>query len=158
MIRWHSTGPHLDGFTYVPLWEAVFGAFLMLVAVALPLLFLRYNGIQAKQYPEWLFLIAFLLFFFWMGHTLAFQWFEARLTEGKIRIYHNLRGPDLSLLRPLAEWNDLKLGQAKGQDGREFTTLLFVASDGPVEIYRSIDAAEVQTIRESLEALRRNLP
>lgn len=154
MIRWQSSGTQLDGFIYFPLMEAVFGVFLMITAVAMPVLFLKYNGIQMKQYPEWLFVLGFLLFFFWMGHTLAFQWFEARIATGKIKIKHNLRGPDLALERTLSEWTDLRMGNARDDSGREFTTLLFVAGDGVVEIYRSIDAAEVKTIKESLGTLR----
>ncbi|MFZ2960031.1 MAG: hypothetical protein WA705_24380 [Candidatus Ozemobacteraceae bacterium] len=158
MLRWNTSGSRLESFLYLPIWEVIFGILLMLVAVLLPVLFLTFNGIQVKQYPEWLFCLGFLGFFLYLGHTLAFQWFEGKLSNGNITIHHNLRGPDFHLERPTSEWGGLKKGELRDESGKFHTTLFFLAKDGTTEIYRSVSAHEVNSLLNALETLRKSIP
>jgi len=157
LLRWSATQARLDGFIYLPLIEASFGIFLILTAIAVPLLFLKYNGVQIGQYPEWLFCLGFLLFFLWMGKTLAYQYFDVKITDNKLRIVHNLRGPDMNFERPVKEWIETRLADAKDQEGKTYKTIVIYTTDGGTEVYRTVNNSEAETILNAFEELRKNI-
>ncbi|MBF0499685.1 MAG: hypothetical protein HQM09_06110 [Candidatus Riflebacteria bacterium] len=157
MLHWNSRGTRLESFLFLPLLEVIFGIVLMLTSMALPILFVVFNGIHVQQYPEWIFCIGFLLFFLYMGYTLAFQWFEGKLIEGRISIRHNLRGPDFLLERPVSECEGLRNGKIRDEKGVEHTTLSFLARDGVTEIYRGVNPKEVESLQKALETLLKSV-
>ncbi len=137
--------------------EVGFGIFLMVAALSVPILFLRFNGVNSQQYPEWIFCLGFLLFFLWMGSTLAFQSFEAKIKDNLLQINHNLRGPDLSYTRQLGELSEIKTGDASDETGKTYKTLLIQATDGATEVYRSVSPDEVLELKSALEVLRKSM-
>ena len=154
MVRWLGNAPRLEGFTYYPLLEVSFGAFLLVVCWIPLILHLKFNGVSPKNYPEWIFAIGFLVFFLWMGKTLMFQSFRARLHQGVLRVSQNLREPEEHFERPLAEVVEWRIGSARDERmDKNFKTLSVVTKDEVREIYRSVNSAEIQTIVESLKAL-----
>jgi hypothetical protein len=158
MIRWIGASPRLEGFFYYPVWEIAVGVFLMVSAIGLPALFLTFNGVQTKQYGEWIFCLVFFLFFGWMGKTLTFQSLTARFAGDRITIHHNLRDPELSWEAPLQQWTELKTAEAVDEQGRQMKTLLVLTADSAHEIYRSINPVEVDAIRQALEVMLKNKP
>lgn len=156
MIRWVSSQSRLTGFTFYPAWEICFGLFLVMSAVALPVLFFKYNGFQAKQYPEWLFCLGFVVFFGWMGKALIFQVFLARIEADRVVIEHNLREPAVRIDRPLADWRDTLARETRGDKGESFHLLVLAVGTEAVELYRSINQAEVEDLQKALQTLHRS--
>lgn len=144
-----------EGFTYVPAWEIAVGWFLMCVAVLLPLLYFRMNSATDRTTPEWAFCVAFMVFFLLLGRSLAFQSFRAVVSDNAaIHISQDMRMPATDLSRKLPDWRGTKTGTIAGENGREYIAVYFVGSDGPHELYRTVNAAEAGDICNALEELR----
>jgi hypothetical protein len=156
VIRWTSSQARLAGFTFYPVLEIAFGLFLVMSALAVPLLFLRFNGLQGKQWPELLFCLGFLLFFGWMGKTLIFQAFLVRVEGGNLVVEHNLRDPAVSCTRPLGEWEETTIREATDGKGDRYYLLVLVAKGQAIELYRSINSAEIVALHEALVTLQQN--
>ena len=118
MIRWSTSLGNGLGFDYYPFWEIAVGWFLMVCSVTVPVLFVRFNGLQVKQYPEWFFCLGFLFFFLWMGKTLAFQSFRVRATHDDFRISHNLRSHGFSYQTKTTAWKGTQLGEIRDEQGK----------------------------------------
>ncbi len=144
-----------EGFTYVPAWEIAVGWFLMGVAVLLPLLYFRMNPASERTMPEWIFCLVFMAFFLMLGRSLAFQSFRAAVAGGAaIHISQDMRSPETNLTRKLQDWHGTRTGAVAGENGKEYIAVYFVGSDGPHEVYRSVNAAEAGEICDALEELR----
>lgn len=144
-----------EGFTYVPAWEIAVGWFLMGVAVLLPLLYVRMNPATERTTPEWAFCLVFMAFFLLLGRSLAFQSFRAAVSDGAaIHISQDMRTPATDLSRKLQDWRGTRTGAIPGENGKEYIAVYFVGSDGPHEVYRSVNAAEAGEICNALEELR----
>jgi len=156
LIRWVSSQSRLVGFNYHPVWEIVFGLFLVMSAVAIPVLFFRFNGFQLKQYPEWLFCLGFFAFFSWMGRALIFQAFLARIEGDRVVIEHNLRDPPVSISRALGEWTNTLVSESSGEKGENLHLLVLVSGTEALELYRSVNPGEIAALRDAMVDLRRS--
>ncbi len=157
MIRWMSVQSRLAGFTYYPVWEIAFGLFLIMSAVAIPLLFFRFNGFQLKQAWEWLFCLGFLLFFGLLGKSLVMQVFLAHLDGEDLVVEHNLRDPSVTIRRPVAGWTDTVTRQAASERGEVLHLLVLVFGTEAIEIYRSVSPSEIAALQAAFTALRHHL-
>ena len=63
MIKWYELEEKAACFVYYPLLEMAVGIFLMICALAVPILFLVYNGIKVEQWGELLFCFLFFVLF-----------------------------------------------------------------------------------------------
>ncbi|NLI75719.1 MAG: hypothetical protein GX442_04665 [Candidatus Riflebacteria bacterium] len=157
MIRWMSVQSRLAGFTYYPVWEIAFGLFLIMSAVAIPLLFFRFNGFQLKQTWEWLFCLGFLLFFGLLGKSLVMQFLLAHLEGADLVVEHNLRDPSLAIRRPVIGWTDTVTRQATTERGEVFHLLVLVFGTDAIEIYRSVSPTEIAALQAAFTALRHDV-
>lgn len=158
MIRWAHVPGKLSGFTYIPVWEVGFGWFLMLMACLVPLLFFWYNGLQVKQYAEWLFCLIFLLFFLFLGYNLAHQSLTATVEEGRLNVTHDLREPAFSGTWPVSDWQ-ATIERQEGENGRERPWKLYLRlADKDVAVYESVNQHEIAAIRQAFEELKRSMP
>jgi hypothetical protein len=149
-----STSARVVGFTYYPLWEIAFGAFLIVCAIGVPGLFLRYNGLQAKHLLEWLFCVGFFLFFGWIGKNLVNQSFTATLEGGDLIITHNLREPPLHLRRAIASWSDTVVRSAPETGKPDQSLLILMTDTEAIELHRSVSDTEIANLREAFATLR----
>lgn len=144
-----------EGFTYAPVWELAVGWFLMGVAVLMPLLYFRMNPASERGIPEMAFCLGFMVFFLLLGRSLAFQSFRAAVSNGStVHISQDMRTPSTDLSRKLQDWLGTKTGSIAGENGKEYTAVYFVGSDGPHELYRTVSTAEAREICDALEELR----
>ncbi|HOY68513.1 MAG TPA: hypothetical protein PLP29_16665 [Candidatus Ozemobacteraceae bacterium] len=157
MVRWIAPQGTPQGFTYTPTWEVAVGWLLIVVALATPVLYFRLNDAAARGILESVFCIAFTLFFLLLGKSLAFQSFRALLNgQAVLSVAQDLRSPATEFTRAATEWRETRIGKATDEAGREFAAVLFVGSDGPHELYRTIDPGEARIICEALEDLRKS--
>lgn len=154
MIRWMSVQSRLAGFTYYPVWEIAFGLFLIMSAVAIPLLFFRFNGFQLKQAWEWLFCLGFFLFFGLLGKSLVMQVFIGHIEGSDLIVEHTLRDPSMALRRPVRDWTDTVTRQATTEKGEIFHLLVLVFGTEAIEIYRSVSPKEIASLQAAFTALR----
>jgi hypothetical protein len=157
MVRWIAPQGTPQGFTYTPTWEVAVGWLLIIVALATPVLYFKLNDAALRGTVETLFCIAFTLFFLLLGRSLAFQSFRALLTgQSTLVVAQALRSPATVFTRGVNEWRETRIGKTTDDAGREFAAVLFIGSDGPHELYRTIDPGEARLICESLEELRKS--
>ncbi len=154
MIRWMSAQSRLVGFTYYPAWEIAFGAFLIVCAIGVPALFLRYNGFHAKHYPEWLFCTGFFLFFGWIGKNLVWQSFTAFLDGNDLVVTHNLREPPLHVRRSIAGWTDTVIWPAPDADKPDQSLLVLVSGSDALELHRTVSESEITALHGAFATLR----
>ncbi len=129
----------------------------MVVAILMPLLYVRMNPASSRGTTEWIFCAVFMVFFLLLGHALAFQSFQAAITDkGTIDIAQNMRTPATALSRSLNDWHETRVGKVSDEHGKDQAAVFFVGSDGPHELYRTINPAEARSICEYLEELRKS--
>ncbi len=158
MIRWAHVPGKLAGFTYIPLWEVGFGWFLMIMACLVPILFFWYNGVQTRQYAEWVFCLVFLVFFLFLGYNLAHQSLTATAEEGRLTVTHDLREPAFSGSWPIADWQETVHRQdGEGDRNRPWKLCLRMA-DKEILVYESVNQSEIATIKQAFEELKRSVP
>lgn len=146
-----------EGFSYSPTWETAVGWFLMVSAVLMPLLYFKMNTSANRGTTEWIFCFVFMIFFLILGHSLAFQSFRAFITgEKSIQIAQDMRSPGTTLNRKVQDWRESRIGKVSDENGNEYAAVYFIGSDGPVELYRTINPAEARLLCESLEELRKS--
>jgi hypothetical protein len=149
MIKWYSVQSKVSAFAYYPLLEIGVGIFLLLCSLAVPILFVVYNGIKLEQWGELLFCLGFLLLFFYMGKSLIFQSLKVSVENDKFNFYQNLRDPavqfelDRQDFRGLAT-RDIQVGE------ETFILLLIKTSEHEKEFYRSVNRKEIQQICDAL--------
>jgi len=156
MIKWMNSPQGITGFSYHPTLEVGFGLFLIVVAMTVPILFFWFNGVNFRQWSEWVFCMGFLFFFGWMGYTLAWQEFRAGVHDSILSITQDLRGPDFSITIPLADWQGISFSDAHDEQGKSVRCLRLETTNGHREIYRSVSPEEINAIGDALEILRKN--
>lgn len=154
MIKWLTTNSNLPGFTYYPLLEIIFGIFLMIAAITVPVLFLVYNGIKAEQWAELLFCGGFLVLFIYMGKSLTFQSLQARKTTEGFEFYQNMRDPAVNISLKNKEWLGIKT-EEENFDDETILHLNLKTVNGNMELYKGINRKEIAKIVEALTALRK---
>lgn len=154
MVRWIITEERLPGFSYYPLLEMSVGIFLMLAAVALPVVFLVYNGLKAEQWGELLFCAGFLVLFLFMGKSLTFQTMRAEQTSDGFSFYQNLREPAVSHKLGQRQWLGIKTSDEKSGE-ETFTLLKLKTPDGELDFYKSINKKEINTLVGALGELHK---
>ncbi|MDD3147989.1 MAG: hypothetical protein PHD82_11840 [Candidatus Riflebacteria bacterium] len=154
MVHWFITEERLSGFTYYPLLEIGVGIFLMLAALAMPVLFVYYNGIKPEQWAELLFCAGFLVLFMFMGKSLTFQSMQARQTSEGFSFFQNLREP--AVLHTIERTNWLGIKTVEEKKGEEtFTILQIKTPEGELDFYKSLNKKEINKMVGALVELQK---
>ncbi len=152
MIRWIITEDRLPGFTYYPLLEMGVGVFLMLAAIAMPIVFVAYNGVKMQQWPELLFVVGFFVLFIFMGKNLTFQSMHARVTADGFAFYQNMREPAVEHRLNKADWLGIRTSEEKSGE-ETFILLKLKTANGELDFYKSINRKEISKMVGALEEL-----
>ncbi len=97
------------GFSYYPALEIGFGIFCLIMAFLVPVLFFKYNGFKVQQWGEWLFVIAFFLFFFFLGKNLTYQSMKVEIKNNRIYFCQDMFLPAVNIDIDLTSWQDVTL-------------------------------------------------
>ena len=156
MIRWVITEDRLPGFTYYPLLEMGVGVFLMLAAIAMPIVFVAYNGVKAQQWPELLFVAGFFILFMFMGKNLTFQSMHARVTPDGFAFYQNMREPAVEHRLGKADWLGIRTSDEKSGE-ETFILLKLKTANGELDFYKSINRNEIKKMVGALDELHKKV-
>jgi hypothetical protein len=151
MIKWHSLGEKMTGFTYYPLLEISVGIFLLICSFVVPILFLVYNGINRAQWDELLFCALFFLLFSFMGKSLTFQSLNVTAEGEQLRFYQNLREPPTEF--QISKYELEGLNTREEVIGDDTFYILNVRIPKENEFYRSVNRKEIAKISEAIIAL-----
>lgn len=155
MIKWYSVQSKISGFAFFPLLEMGVGVFLMICSIAVPVLFLVYNGLKPEQWGELLFCALFLALFLFMGKSLTFQSMKVMIEDEKYHFFQNLREPPSDFFMNKKDFHGFSTRDV--DEGGEIFIVLYLKDSGQEkEFYRSNNRKEIKKISEALIELGKN--
>ena len=128
----------------------------MIVSIAVPCLFLYYNGIKAEQWGEQAFCIIFMFFFLFLGKSLAFQKLTIEEIDGNLCIDQTLRTPFKKFSLELKELKSIKISERLVNNHNHYV-LWLVTDSNELEVYQTISKSEADQIEKAIKNLIQSL-
>ena len=140
------------GFSYYPALEIGFGIFCMIMAFLVPILFFKYNGFKVQQWGEWLFVLIFFLFFFFLGKNLTYQSMKVEIKNNRIFFSQDMHLPAVNLDIDLANWQDVSLNVTEEANEKMYFIKIQTES-GFKEFYQTRSEKEAQQMLQLLKEI-----